>query len=229
MSEDSRIRCVAVTKAGNPCRNVAQAGMVYCYVHRDQAEAAAGSAGGEVDEREARLNELIAELDGLVAELKAMAPPGDVSPYSPVRLLVLLRQNLKSVTPEMQLSILENFEGMTKEDLLDVDTWKGLTYMMSYSARFQAGQLKDKMNENLPRPLQPDTVLGFMKQNLDRLTPEVAKEIAQNFQGASREDWLDPDTWKGLWYMLTYSLQFQAEQLRQRLGEQGSRGAGEKG
>jgi hypothetical protein len=202
---------------------------VYCYVHRDQAESAAGPASGQDGEAEARVNELIAELDGLVAELKATAPPGDVSPYSPVRLLVLLRQNLKSVTPEMQLSILENFEGMTKEDLLDVDTWKGLAYMMSYSARFQAGQLKDKMNENLPRPLQPDTVLGFMKQNLDRLTPEVAKEIAQNFQGASREDWLDPDTWKGLWYMLTYSLQFQAEQLKQRLGEKGSRGAGEKG
>jgi len=229
MSEDSRTRCLAVTKAGKPCRNMAQVGMVYCYVHRGQAAAAAEPAGGQDREAEARVNELIQELDGLVAELKATVPQGDVSPYSPVRLLTLLRQNVKSLTPEMQLSILENFEGMTKEDLLDVDTWKGLAYMMSYSARFQAGQLKDKMNENLPRPLQPDSVLGFMKQTLERFTPEVAREMAQSFHGASREDLLDPDTWKGLWYMLNYSLQFQAEQLRQRLREQGSEGAGEQG
>ena len=164
MSEESRIRCVAVTKAGNPCRNVAQVGMVYCYVHRGRA-GAAEPAG----ETEARVNELIEELDGLVAELKATVPQEDVSPYSPLRLLALLRQNLKSLTPEMQLSVLESFEGMTKEDLLDVDTWKGLAYMMSYSARFQADQLKEKMNENLPRPLQPDTVLGFVKQLRERL------------------------------------------------------------
>jgi hypothetical protein len=32
---------------------------------------------------------------------------------------------------------------------------------------------------------------------------------------------VDPDTWKGIWYMITYSLQFQAEQLKQRLSATG--------
>ena len=38
-----------------------------------------------------------------------------------------------------------------------------------------------------------------------------------SLEGASKEDLLDLDTWKGMWYMLNYSVQFQAEQLKQRL------------
>ena len=53
---------------------------------------------------------------------------------------------------------------------------------------------------------------------IDRITPETAKEILASFEGATKEDLLDPDTWKGVWYMLNYSLQFQAEQMMQRLG-----------
>ena len=73
------------------------------------------------------------------------------------------------------------------------------------------------MNEQLPKPLQPDTMLQFMRKHVDRFTPDVAKGIMESLQGASREDLMDPDTWKGIWYMMNYSLQFQANQMRQRL------------
>ena len=45
----------------------------------------------------------------------------------------------------------------------------------------------------------------------------IRDRIMGTLQGASREELLDPDTWKGVWYMINYSLQFQAEQLKQRL------------
>jgi hypothetical protein len=164
-----------------------------------------------------RLDELVSELDELVSELNSTVPEEGTSPYSPLHLITTIRDNLGKLAPDVQLGILESFEGMTIDDLKDIDTWKGLAYMMSYSARFQAGQLKDKMNAQLPNPLKPDTVIDFMKQNIDRFTPEIAKDIFNNLQGSSKEDWLDPDTWKGMWYMVNYSIQFQAEQLKQRL------------
>ncbi|MCP5094007.1 MAG: hypothetical protein GY943_00485 [Chloroflexi bacterium] len=164
-----------------------------------------------------RMEELVGELDGLVSELKSTVPKEGTSPYSPLHMVTMLRDNLHKLAPEVQLGILESFEGMTIDDLKDIDTWKGLAYMMSYSARFQAEQVKERMNEQLPNPLKPDTVIGFMKQNIDRFTPEIAKDLFNNFQGTSKEDWLDPDTWKGMFYMVNYSLQFQAEQLKQRL------------
>jgi hypothetical protein len=96
-----------------------------------------------------------------------------------------------------------------------------MAYMMGYSARFQADQAREKMNEHLPTPLKPDTWINFFKRNLDKVMPEVAKDITQNLQGATREDLMDPDTWKGVWYMLDYSLRFQAEQFKQKLTGKG--------
>jgi hypothetical protein len=71
-------------------------------------------------------------------------------------------------------------------------------------------------------PTQADQLAQFLRKNLDKITPEVAKDIAASFQGATVEDFLDPDTWKGMGSMLGYSMRFQVERLKQRLpGEDG--------
>lgn len=103
---------------------------------------------------------------------------------------------------------------------MDPETWKGMAYMASYSARFRANQVKEKMNEQLPEPIQPDTMIEFVRKNVDRFTPEVVKGIMETFQGATREDLMDLETWRGMWYMINYSFTFQVNQLRDRvLGE----------
>lgn len=169
----------------------------------------------------ARKKELIDELDQLVTELRSAIPQSGANAYSPLFFLSYIRAGMNRLAPDVQLGILESFEGMTTEDLMDIDTWKGMAYMASYSARFQASQLKDKMNETLPTPLQLDTTINLVKQVLDKFTPEVAKNIMEMLQGATREDLKDPDTWKGIWTMLNYSLQFQFNQLRERVRGEG--------
>jgi hypothetical protein len=165
----------------------------------------------------ARKKELLAELDELVTELRAAIPQAGANAYSPMFFLSYIRTGINRLAPDVQLGILESLEGMTTDDLMDMDTWKGMAYMASYSARFQAGQLKEKMNETLPPPLQPDTTIGLVKQVLDKFTPEIAKNIRETLQGATREDLMDMDTWRGIWTMLNYSLQFQFNQLRDRV------------
>lgn len=174
------------------------------------------------------LQAVVDDLNARISELQAMVETkqgGDASPYSPGRLLAMVKENAQKLTPEMQLDVLRNFQGMSAEDLLDLETWKGLAYMMTYSARFQADQMRGKVTETInqvvPEPIQPGRLWRIGKSSLDRLTPDFAKQILSTFQGATREDLLDPDTWKGVWYMITYSLQFQAEQLKQRLSEAG--------
>jgi transposase len=166
------------------------------------------------------LNQRIAELQTLVDE-KGLE---DNSGSSPLPLLVMIRDNISKLTPDMQVDVLRNFQGMSAEDLLDINTWKGMAYMMTYSARFQAGQVRDKVagtiNHVVPEPVQPGRLWQLGKRGLDRLTPDIAKQILSTFEGASREDLLDLDTWKGLAYMINYSLQFQVEQLKNRLSGQ---------
>jgi hypothetical protein len=182
-----------------------------------------GSPAGEELSAD-QLRAMVDELNVRVAELQRLVDEGQAggdSAYSPAHLLAMVRDNVHKLTPEMQLDVLRNFQGMTAEDLLDLDTWKGLAYMMTYSARFQAGQVRemvaDKINHVVPEPIQPGRLWQLGKSGLDRLMPDFAKQILSTFQGATREDLMDPDTWKGVWYMITYSLQFQAEQLKQRL------------
>ncbi|MBE2221953.1 MAG: hypothetical protein IAF02_10450 [Anaerolineae bacterium] len=225
--EEVLVRCAAATKSGSQCKNYAKPGLAYCHVHEELAETAVKSSGS-VD----RLEGLVDELDGLVADLKTTLGRGEkprdssISDY-PVRMLTLIRDMAGRLAPDVQLGMLESFEGMTVEDAMDLDTWKGMAYMLSYSAKFQAGQARDKMNDTLPESLQPGTMIRFVKGNVDRFTPEVAKELLANFEGATKEDLLDPDTWKGVWYMLNYSLQFQAEQMKQRLIGEGNEAEGE--
>ena len=213
MSDQTKTRCGATTKAGNPCKNYALDNSEYCRVHQN-VQASTSQADAELL---ARKQALLDELDSLVADLKTAVPQSGSSPYNPLQLLTYLRQNLSQFAPEMQLGILENFQGMTREDMMDIETWKGMGYMLSYSARFQATQLREKMNEQMPEPLKPDTMLNFVKSNVDRFTPDVAKGIMDSLQGATREDLVDPETWKGIWYMLNYSVQFQAEQIKQKI------------
>jgi hypothetical protein len=192
------------------------------------AFAAAGASAALAESAEAEAEELrvlVRELNEQVAELQRLVerkpPTGEAALYSPARLLAMVRDNAQKLTPDMQLDVLRNFQGMSAEDLLDLETWKGLAYMMTYSARFQADQMRgkvsDTINQVVPEPIQPGRLWQLGKAGLDRITPEIAKQILSTFQGATREDLLDPNTWKGVWYMISYSLQFQAEQLKQRL------------
>ena len=169
------------------------------------------------EEPSTQVGRLLAELDDLVDALRNFVPDAKQTPYSPLRMLTLVRSSISRYTPDVQISVLEQFEDMTREDLMDLDTWKGLAYMIAYSAQFQAVQTKDKLNEQLPEPIKPDSIFAMFKGGLDRITPDIARQIAGLFEGATREDLLDLDTWKGVWYMLNYSLQFQAEQVKLRL------------
>lgn len=214
---DKVVRCRAMTKAGTQCKNHAQADSDYCGIHQKKTTAVTAEAGSVN-----RLQELVTDLDSLVLDLKQTlaqkehASDATMADY-PLKLVKLVRENISRFAPDVQLDILEGFEGMTVEDLTDLDTWKGMAYMFAYSARFQAGQVRDKVNEHLPEPLQPDSMLRFVRSHVDRFAPEVARDLMNSLEGASKEDLLDPETWKGMWYMLNYSMQFQAEQLKQKL------------
>lgn len=160
-------RCQGETAAGAPCRNPAQPGTTFCHVHACQATTADGSAcrnparEGEafchvhlqLAEREkarasSAVNSLITELEGLVGQLQSTVTQAAPTPFSPDALLNLVRRNVDRFTPEMARDVMNSLEGASREDLVDPDTWKGLWYMLSYSAQFQAQQVKQRLTGN---------------------------------------------------------------------------------
>jgi hypothetical protein len=203
-------RCQASTRKGTQCRLPAQAGQQFCHVHGREAEA------GERAVKNEALAELIGELNLLAKELQqkvSYAPPA----YTREGLLRLIRNNLHKFSPEERLGLVkqlqEGLQGSSPKDFLDPDTWKGMWFLLNYTVQAEAEEIRQKGLPSLP--------------GADRLAslPGMATigELRGMLEGSSPKDFLDVDTWKGMWFILNYSLQAQAEDLKQRvLGEEDS-------
>jgi 1-acyl-sn-glycerol-3-phosphate acyltransferase len=99
--------------------------------------------GTEVDVSvEELLHELIAELNGLIKRLRALTPDYAPPAYSPRRLAAYIGEKLSQCTPELRLGILERLRSAISSDIFDPETWKGLWYLLSYTAKLQADVLK---------------------------------------------------------------------------------------
>ena len=70
-------------------------------------------------------------------------------------------------------------------------------------------------------PMTPAQVLGLLNKSVGRFAPEVPREVLRdlerNLEGSSFQDLVDPETLKGLWYVMSYSMQGASQATRQRI------------
>ncbi|MBN1148101.1 MAG: acyltransferase family protein [Anaerolineales bacterium] len=85
---------------------------------------------------------LLEELERLIERLQQMMPGYTPLPFSPQRLLRLIEENLGKFSAHTGLSILGSLRSSIREDLFDIDTWKGAWYVIHYSLEHQADFLK---------------------------------------------------------------------------------------
>jgi 1-acyl-sn-glycerol-3-phosphate acyltransferase len=81
----------------------------------------------------------------LIERVRSLKPEYQPPPFSPERLVAIVRENLERFSPEMRLGILERLRSGIGEDLFDVDTWKGVWYMLNYSLEYQTDLLKRRI------------------------------------------------------------------------------------
>lgn len=199
---DQSPQCQATTRAGSQCKNTARAGSNYCHTH--QYMAAAASAKAPTPEQE-EFRKLVEELNQVAADVQKLVDGYSPPPFTPQGMIALLKENLHRFTPEMRLEIVrelqQSFEGASPRDLLDVDTWKGMWFLLNYSLQNQTEGLRESVRKQLGRLPGGSTLV----------------DLQQMFEGASPKDLLDIDTWKGMWFLVNYSLQNQAQQVKRRL------------
>lgn len=139
MSENTRPRCAGQTKAGNPCKNFAVAGEVFCRLHLPESSPETNK------EQEQRLRaELRQELDDLVRRLRALRPDYEPPAFSPQNMLDMLKRNLPGLPSRPHFGISERLRETLGEDFdaFDLETWKGLWFMINYSLQYQADFVK---------------------------------------------------------------------------------------
>ncbi len=166
--------------------------------------AAATSAQAPTPEQE-EFRKLVEELNQVAADVQKLVDGYSPPPFTPQGMIALLKENLHRFTPEMRLEIVrelqQSFEGASPRDLLDVDTWKGMWFLLNYSLQNQTEGLRESVRKQLGRLPGGSTLV----------------DLQQMFEGASPKDLLDIDTWKGMWFLVNYSLQNQAQQVKRRL------------
>lgn len=162
------------------------------------------SSAAKTAQQNAELDRLIQELNALAEELRRTAqytPP----PFSPQAMAALLKDNVGKFAPNLQVPILselkQNLEGTKPEDLLNPDTWKGMWYILNYTAHAQSDQLKTKLNERLAQ------IPGA----------SVLFDLKSSFEGAKPSDFLDINTWKGVAFILDHTLRTQAKEIKKKL------------
>jgi 1-acyl-sn-glycerol-3-phosphate acyltransferase len=89
--------------------------------------------------------QLIQEQEELIGRVQAMSPGYQPPPFSPRRLLKLIEENLQHMSPANRLGVLQKLRSAISEDAFDVDTWKGLWYMLNYSLQYQVDVLKRRV------------------------------------------------------------------------------------
>ena len=195
-------QCAAMTKSGDRCRNHVVAGSHYCRIHKQMAEPAEPTA----NERAAS----VVDSDGAESDIGAYAKEIKESsgyqapPFCPQILADMLKGAADRLTAwlptELIKDIAQGLEGTKMEDLLDPETWKGLWYLLNYSAATGA---RDVLDETARR-------LSFIPG------ADMAVQFAESVIESPR-DLLSLDTWKGAAVILSAVVQSSASSVKQRV------------
>jgi 1-acyl-sn-glycerol-3-phosphate acyltransferase len=154
-----RTRCTAVTLSGKLCKNPVLDGSRYCRVHQkldtktvpEEPQISPGGDGRAPDEQVSEepdsttREQLAEELEKLIQRVKELKPDYSPPSFSPKRLIQMLTENLDQISPDLGLGILEKLRKGISDDLLDIDTWKGIWYMLNYTLEYQSDILKRRL------------------------------------------------------------------------------------
>lgn len=195
MTADTSSQCQATTKSGARCKNQARAGSSFCHVHERQAVPSAAT--------------MAEDLNQVAEQLRAQNPAYQPPAYSPQAMLALLQANLDKLSSKVQIPILtelrNNLQGTKPEDFMDPETWKGLWYVLNYTAQAQSRQALEKVDELLA------SVPGG----------QALIDLRSGLEGTSPKDLLDINTWKGAYLIADATVKAQITDLRRRvLGEE---------
>jgi hypothetical protein len=166
-----------------------------------QADAPIADNAPEQDELQAELKDLVEELNDLAAQLKQIEPHFQPPAYTPQRMKTVLTENLDRFTPETVKSLQESLDGTSIEDFKDIETWKGVWFTLNYLVKLEATERSHALAQHLTR-LPGVSTLADLKEMLKDTPPE---------------EFLNPETWKGVWFLVNYELRNAASGVKKRI------------
>jgi 1-acyl-sn-glycerol-3-phosphate acyltransferase len=145
-SQEERRPCSALTVEGKPCKNYALSGSEYCRVHEPavvdkQSQPTSSFEESPLSDEELR-RQLAEQLDMLTERVQAMEPEYEPPTFSVKRLTAFVEEALSQFPRDSQLRILERLRETVDEAYFDLDTWKGIWFMLNYTVKYNVDMVK---------------------------------------------------------------------------------------
>lgn len=147
-------RCIATTRSGKPCRNLALEGHEYCYVHLQRQETNEGAAqevpieeqpqvAVVLDAAHASAEEAVRELEVKIRNHDQAAPieARDMA----LDMLRLVRENMLRLNGEAAEQVRKLLKGGISSDYLDPDFWRGISMILEYQLNEMRGLLQRRL------------------------------------------------------------------------------------
>ena len=77
-------------------------------------------------------------------------------------------------------------------------------------------KLKTLSPDYEPPKYSPNRLIAFVDENIDQISTDFNNTIFEDIRRYIAEDLFDPDTWRGLWYMLNYYIEYQGDKVKRR-------------
>ena len=100
-----------------------------------------GKAVQQISDEELR-QQLIAELEDLTERIQVLDPGYEPPTFSPRGLVALLEEALYRFPRDVQIGILERLRDALRQDVFNVDLWKGVWYMLNYTLQYNVGLVR---------------------------------------------------------------------------------------
>jgi 1-acyl-sn-glycerol-3-phosphate acyltransferase len=67
-----------------------------------------------------------------------------------------------------------------------------------------------------PPPYSRRRLKAVLEESLSQYPKDLQIDVRKRLQTVLNDEWLDPATWKGVWYMINYTLQYNADLVKRR-------------
>jgi len=142
-AQNARLHCAALTQKGTPCKNYTLPNSKFCRLHQPKiAPTQNNTASSYATQRK----QLIAELEALVDRMQTVTSkrPQPIGPVAQ-ETTSALGKTLRVLAPRRKPRLLTRLQETVGEDFFDIDTWKGVWYMLNYTAEYQRDFLKRRI------------------------------------------------------------------------------------
>lgn len=67
-----------------------------------------------------------------------------------------------------------------------------------------------------PPPFSPRRMIALVEERLSAFPKDVQLDVLARLRAALGAEWFDPETWKGIWFMINYTVQYNADVIKRR-------------